>query len=754
MALEDSIGKLIKSIENQNKKSGGAAATEKARDAAHETKRQTKLLKQIADSVSSPSKALSGDAAPKRGMLGALAMGAGGLLGSLASTIAGGAKGGISALMKGATKAFTSPAMAKIMGPAAIAAGIGMMVNDGMKGMKKADEWNVSKTSAALGGAIGGTKSGWEGAMANAGKWAVTGAGVGFMLGGPLGAAAGGVLGGAIGAVLGFIGGKKIAEFFDGVGKWASEKWEQIKCFPGKVWEGIINTVKGWLGLTGEEDMKDPVGGEGEPKKNWLTSLIDFLIPDWVVSFAKDALGTVLGWLGLTEKDDQGNVTASDTTKKIFGTISKVTDWIGSVVRGVIGDDTYDAIVKFVSNPIDYVLVDLLNWKTAEGTATEEGKAAVKVMEENGFVDFTKLIIKKIIGESTYDAIVAFATNPLDFMLVNWLGWKTAERETTEEGALATEKLKKCDITGVFGMVLDAILPKGLREFIKNPIDYIFVNWLKLSSKDDVDKVSTADKVSLIAGTAVGLWSKLLKAILPDGIVDFIMSPINWVFGLFGFATPEAALAKVEGAHGLDVAEKGDFTGLFGKLIGKILPQGLIDFLESPINYILKNWLGIDLDGSTEKLDDVVPVDTAAAEAKRVELRKQLAEKAMEMLGKVPGLGWLAKKAIGPEQLESLFESIGFAKGGPFRAGQPMIVGELGPEMILPDASGTVINAQRTAQMQEASLRKIAGSVGGGGSVLNNMPVSNISTNQSNTTVTSTPMRHPSPIIDMVNSAA
>ena len=93
------------------------------------------------------------------------------------------------------------------------------------------------------------------------------------------------------------------------------------------------------------------------------------------------------------------------------------------------------------------------------------------------------------------------------------------------------------------------------------------------------------------------------------------------------------------------------------------------------------------------------------------------------------------------------------AAGGSFSVGQPMIVGELGPEMIIPSSSGRVLNAQRTAQMQQASLRNSMGA-GGGQSVLNNMPVSNISTNQSNTTVAATPLVHPSPIIGMVNAAA
>ena len=73
--------------------------------------------------------------------------------------------------------------------------------------------------------------------------------------------------------------------------------------------------------------------------------------------------------------------------------------------------------------------------------------------------------------------------------------------------------------------------------------------------------------------------------------------------------------------------------------------------------------------------------------------------------------------------------------------------------MIIPSSSGRVLNAQRTAQMQQASLRNSMGA-GGGQSVLNNMPVSNISTNQSNTTVAATPLVHPSPIIGMVNAAA
>ena len=56
------------------------------------------------------------------------------------------------------------------------------------------------------------------------------------------------------------------------------------------------------------------------------------------------------------------------------------------------------------------------------------------------------------------------------------------------------------------------------------------------------------------------------------------------------------------------------------------------------------------------------------------------------------------------------------AAGGPFRSGHPMIVGEMGPEMILPNQGGQVLNAQRTQQMLQAGIQRgMGGGAGGGG---------------------------------------
>ena len=54
------------------------------------------------------------------------------------------------------------------------------------------------------------------------------------------------------------------------------------------------------------------------------------------------------------------------------------------------------------------------------------------------------------------------------------------------------------------------------------------------------------------------------------------------------------------------------------------------------------------------------------------------------------------------------------AAGGPINAGQPYLVGEQGPELVVPNQSGTVLNAQNT---RTAARTALTGGSGGGGSV-------------------------------------
>lgn len=150
----------------------------------------------------------------------------------------------------GAGSAFAKTFAGKAVGFGAIAGALLMAVADGFSGLKKAKDWGVSDPSAFIGGFLGGTKSGFEGAFANMGKWALGGAGAGFIAAGPIGAIIGGLIGAAIGGILGFIGGENIAKGIDAVGKWFQDNFNLeniIKATPiGAVMEFVKTQKENW----------------------------------------------------------------------------------------------------------------------------------------------------------------------------------------------------------------------------------------------------------------------------------------------------------------------------------------------------------------------------------------------------------------------------------------------------------------------------------------------------------------------------
>ena len=82
-----------------------------------------------------------------------------------------------------------------------------------------------------------------------------------------------------------------------------------------------------------------------------------------------------------------------------------------------------------------------------------------------------------------------------------------------------------------------------------------------------------------------------------------------------------------------------------------------------------------------------------------------------------------------------------------------MIVGEMGPELIMPSTGGIVMNAQRTEQIQEAGLRRGAGGGGGGATTIVNAPTTSVDQSSSMTN-TSVSLSHPSRTLAAVNAAA
>ena len=181
------------------------------------------------------------DALPKResllrygGIAGAAAVYIGDILFDVLKVKEGDDKsGGIMSKLFGKTKfggmaQRLFPALMKTLPFAAIAGGILWGVIDAIQGVAKAQDWGVSKISAAIGGFFGGAGNDQIKRMfGNMGKFALIGAAIGSIV--PvIGTLTGGLVGAAIGGILGFIGGEKIAKGIDKVKGALSNLWKGL----------------------------------------------------------------------------------------------------------------------------------------------------------------------------------------------------------------------------------------------------------------------------------------------------------------------------------------------------------------------------------------------------------------------------------------------------------------------------------------------------------------------------------------------
>lgn len=144
--------------------------------------------------------------------------------------------------------------MGRIGGGLALAGGAVMMGVDAHKGTQQ--DWKdkegkqLSKGVKGAGALLGGIGSGFQGAFANMGKWALTGFGIGNLIMPGIGGIVGGAIGGLLGGILGFIGGEKLAQGIQAIGNWFKDTfWPALKNFGIKIWEVIkdlfgINKLK------------------------------------------------------------------------------------------------------------------------------------------------------------------------------------------------------------------------------------------------------------------------------------------------------------------------------------------------------------------------------------------------------------------------------------------------------------------------------------------------------------------------------
>lgn len=241
------------------------------------------------------------------------------------------------------------PTILKALPILAIAAGVLWGVFDAIAAVAKAQNWEVSKISAAIGGFIAGSGDGGiKDAFKNAGKWALIGAGIGSIV--PVvGTLAGGLIGAAIGGILGYIGGKKVSQGIDAVSKWFSSIIDFkaiIDASPIGAFIRFFDSMK--------ETWKDPSKSIGM-KVGESIRYIGTLIWDIVLSPFKMILDLFTG--KLFKKDAMKNISASmkDGIKSIGRFFSDMFEGLFKGVKPL--DFIKDKFNDWVSEPINKMLL-------------------------------------------------------------------------------------------------------------------------------------------------------------------------------------------------------------------------------------------------------------------------------------------------------------------------------------------------------------------------------------------------------------
>jgi hypothetical protein len=186
---------------------------------------------------------------------------------------------------------------------------------DSVLGIFKSDDWKTSKTSAGLGGLLGGTfNNKIINVFAQMGKYAGLGAAMGAPVGG-FGAIPGGIIGAAIGAVMGVIGGENIANFAEktGIGRY-------ISSFFGMLGNLILAPVKHvW------DALKD-VGSALKFVYKATTSIFSLLLKPVSDLFNK----TVEPVINAVDPLLKG---IADGMKRYLGFFSDIFDWVSNLTK-------------------------------------------------------------------------------------------------------------------------------------------------------------------------------------------------------------------------------------------------------------------------------------------------------------------------------------------------------------------------------------------------------------------------------------
>ena len=659
----------------------------------------------------------------------------------------------------------------KLLGPGALVVGAILAAvsaaKDAIKAWSEAEEgkWGtVDKTSAALGGFLGGQKEGgiWN-ALAQGGKFALMGMGIGAPFGLP-GILAGALIGGAFGILMGSIGGLKIAEWVDGTVKAMrsifdmpealSEKQKKLYKKDIKQMEedtetskSILETLRKQLAAEGttykerielrkkiraEEIKLHGIEDELEDKRRILAES-ELAHKDKVLTEQRLKMYTARMSLHQAENDlDQAKGQLNMAERK-FGVGSDealaAADEVAkrelAVKDAAAHRKSMETLEEKLSNERDKLRLDL-----DREHRTFAGNARLSVQ---GWKDTGKILTKII-----------------PIMFKRWIFDPGSAGDDT--GAGTPMKIFGINFTDAFKSVKEVLQTKW--DKIKQAAPIWFKNNIFDPGGDGVPmRIFGFDMVmpKFAMDAMVGLDK--LKTTIPQWIRENIFDP-----GSAGDDTGAGTPMKIFGME----LKFPEFPQL-GKLSAKQILDKFPKFFTDPVGYIsdliddmmslMPDFLKPEKDvsgmSSEEKAEAIIDIKE---KMKRTEesiqrSRDQKKHRLNQNQSNQDKYNRFLKRDqfLLAEQEKRLNALQGNQMGGMLGAGDLAIVGEGGRELFMSDRAGTILSAGLT--------RQIFGGAGDAGTNIVNAP-SVVNAPQSNMTMVGTPIVNDNPILRAVNASA
>ena len=245
---------------------------------------------------------------------------------------------------------------AKLLGPAALAAGAIYSAFSIMGDAVAAQDWSEeegatdSTVANMIGGALGGKMEGsLKNAFKKAGDFAIpfgiAGMALGSfvpVIGNAVGFVIGALVGVVFGAIMGMIGGGKIAKFFESMGEWISEKWNNmVQGFKDLFFDREVTTMVG--GKEMKHTQRSKIGAMADSMREFEKS-----INEWM----DNAFEKMFGWIPTKAEMKE---TWTDMTTKVDDWKKDMTTWFS---------DMWDKLTGWIPSVADIKAAggDMLQW--------------------------------------------------------------------------------------------------------------------------------------------------------------------------------------------------------------------------------------------------------------------------------------------------------------------------------------------------------------------------------------------------------